>query len=988
MRGDDLLGRRREAVRRSPCGRASRNISGPYAASRPLRSQSSSGWAIGSEHLLGAGRVHLLADDLLDLAQHPVAERQPGVDAGRDPADVAGPDEQPVAVDLGVGRVVAQRAQEQRATSAWPARLPTRHAPSAVRSRRRARYRRMSIEIDRTNVDHAGRRIFPTSRAGISARNRATVCGRDLEFRGAASISMGRTPHEVHDELCRAARQLTPPAHADPLARPAASRPAPRPGSRRMAIDVRELASPTPRPESSPRSSTSSSAPSREYLDGRVDEDVFRVFRLNQGIYGQRQGGHNQMLRVKIPHGRVTPEQLEMFALHRRDLLARLGPPHHPPERAVPLRPARADARGPAPARRRSASPSREACGDTVRNVMGCHLAGACPLRGARHHAVGRGDHRPASCATRIAQRLPRKFKINFSGCATDCGQAMFNDVGVIARHPPAAPTARSSPASRCSSPAASAPTRTRRRRSRSSRAARTCCRRSRRCLRTFDHYGNRDNKLRARMKWLVDTMGIDELRERIVKERKFLRASAHAGRAASPSRSRERGDAPRAARRGTEVGADGGVPVEAAVEPTRTTAGRRPTSCAAAPTARSARSRTARLGDITTDQFRGLADIQRDFDARRPHHQPPELRAARPHRGPSSAALYDRLAEIDMAEPGAELARDVVALPRRRHLQPRGHAVARPRRRHRRRARRGRPRRGRRRARQHLRLHELAAASTTSPTSASSGSSGGRTAGPRPATRCCSAVTSATWRSSSARRPTKLPAKRRAEAVVRVVGRFAGERGRRRDVRRRGSTRSGGAAGVGATLKDLDVFPDARRGARLLRRLRRDRSVRRRGRRQRVRDMSALDRPERPSTPVDAVTRRGRARATRRPRRARRQSRPSSSTAPATAAIEWAWERFGTDVVLAASFQDCVLIDVAVQVVPDIEVVFLDTQYHFAETLWYVEQVRERYDLNLTVMQPLVAPDDLWQTDPDECCASAQGRAARPRARRQGRRG
>ena len=46
-------------------------------------------------------------------------------------------------------------------------------------------------------------------------------------------------------------------------------------------------------------------------------------------------------------------------------------------------------------------------------------------------------------------------------------------------------------------------------------------------CLRTFDHYGNRDNKLRARMKWLVDTMGIDELRERIIKERKFLRASA-----------------------------------------------------------------------------------------------------------------------------------------------------------------------------------------------------------------------------------------------------------------------------------------------------------------------------------------------------------------------------------------------------------------------------------------------------------------------------
>ena len=90
----------------------------------------------------------------------------------------------------------------------------------------------------------------------------------------------------------------------------------------------------------------------------------------------------------------------------------------------------------------------------------------------------------------------------------------------------------------------------------------------------------------------------------------------------------------------------------------------------------------------------------------------------------------------------------------------------------------------------------------------------------------------------------------------------------------------------------------------------------------------------------------------------------------PASSAIKWAWERFGTDLVLAASFQDSVLIDVASKVAPGIEVVFLDTQYHFAETLWYVDRVRERHDLNLTVMEPLVPPDDLWETDPDECCA------------------
>lgn len=89
----------------------------------------------------------------------------------------------------------------------------------------------------------------------------------------------------------------------------------------------------------------------------------------------------------------------------------------------------------------------------------------------------------------------------------------------------------------------------------------------------------------------------------------------------------------------------------------------------------------------------------------------------------------------------------------------------------------------------------------------------------------------------------------------------------------------------------------------------------------------------------------------------------------PASSTVKWAAERFGTGLVLAASFQDCVLLDVAVRVVPDIEVVFLDTQYHFPETLEYVEQVRAKYDLNLRVMEPLVEPDELWEIDTDECC-------------------
>ena len=89
----------------------------------------------------------------------------------------------------------------------------------------------------------------------------------------------------------------------------------------------------------------------------------------------------------------------------------------------------------------------------------------------------------------------------------------------------------------------------------------------------------------------------------------------------------------------------------------------------------------------------------------------------------------------------------------------------------------------------------------------------------------------------------------------------------------------------------------------------------------------------------------------------------------PASAVVAWAWERYGDSLVLAMSGQDCVLLDMAIRVALDIEVVFLDTQYHFPETLEYIEQLHDRYSFNLTVMHPEVEPDDLWKTDPDRCC-------------------
>jgi phosphoadenosine phosphosulfate reductase len=92
---------------------------------------------------------------------------------------------------------------------------------------------------------------------------------------------------------------------------------------------------------------------------------------------------------------------------------------------------------------------------------------------------------------------------------------------------------------------------------------------------------------------------------------------------------------------------------------------------------------------------------------------------------------------------------------------------------------------------------------------------------------------------------------------------------------------------------------------------------------------------------------------------------------------LRWADEHFASEYVVASNMQDAVLIDMAAKVRPGVDVLFLDTGYHFAETIGTRDAVSEVYDVNVINVTPehSVAEQDallgknLFARDPNECC-------------------
>lgn len=93
--------------------------------------------------------------------------------------------------------------------------------------------------------------------------------------------------------------------------------------------------------------------------------------------------------------------------------------------------------------------------------------------------------------------------------------------------------------------------------------------------------------------------------------------------------------------------------------------------------------------------------------------------------------------------------------------------------------------------------------------------------------------------------------------------------------------------------------------------------------------------------------------------------------TASAVDIVSWAHATFGSGLSVAASMGDTVLIHLATSVAPDVEVVFLDTGFHFAETLETARRAQIRYRLNLRVERPAANAPDLFSVGTEGCCAA-----------------
>lgn len=375
------------------------------------------------------------------------------------------------------------------------------------------------------------------------------------------------------------------------------------------------------------------------YRQGKIDSDNFRRFRLQHGAYGTRMTDDYAMVRIKIPAGEIYPSQLERIA-HLSEAFS-IGNAHVSTRQNIQLHWVVLEdvseiMRGLAEV----GLTSREACGNTVRNVMCSPLAGVCSEEVF--------DATPYAFATArfllrnpMNQNLPRKFKFNFT-CCEKHGMARITDVGLIPKtrdldgktqhgfkvflggglgnksfvghqledFTPEEDILYTSIA----------------------------------VLRIFDRLGNRKNMARNRMRYLVDEMGWENFQNLVLKERMVVRATQ------SVIVKLEVDNTPKEIKRPIRItDTDGRSPPDGYSRWLKTTTFKQ----------KQARFRavflTLESGDMTANQLRSLAKICSEFSAegfaRNGFSQDIVLRWVAEDDLPR---LYSRLLEVGLANPGS----------------------------------------------------------------------------------------------------------------------------------------------------------------------------------------------------------------------------------------------------------------------------------------------------------------------------------------------
>ncbi|PCC70378.1 sulfite reductase (NADPH) hemoprotein beta-component [Nannocystis exedens] len=234
---------------------------------------------------------------------------------------------------------------------------------------------------------------------------------------------------------------------------------------------------------------------------GEISSEDFRTFRLKRGVYGQRQMDVN-MLRVKFPGGIMSAAQLRTAAgvareytqYHKGHITTRQNIQFHFVKLAdMPAVMARFDTTG---------ATTREACGNTVRNVTGCPYAG---VSGTEAFDITPYMHALVRMCLREewANNLPRKFKMAFEGCThEDHAQTAINDVGFRAKIKDGVRGFEVFVAGGLSTTPRPAY------RLHDFIPADEVLARTEAIIRLFDKHGNRKNRARARLKYVMKTLG------------------------------------------------------------------------------------------------------------------------------------------------------------------------------------------------------------------------------------------------------------------------------------------------------------------------------------------------------------------------------------------------------------------------------------------------------------------------------------------------